>query len=139
METLLQQIEKALGYAKRLAVPGALRGVRIEDQFALLLIGSRLIAKVIPALAMVRHGVAAANVPASKKNAILKTVSRQEARAAEALSPLLEMMEICFNAVHAAPSLDFSDVSPGEMLAMAATACAESLDDPDEDAAWADL
>jgi len=70
---------------------------------------------------------------------MLNAVARQEKKASLTLSALLEIVEVCFNASRAAQSLDFSDMTPEEMQAMASTVCADSLNDPDEDAAWADL
>lgn len=138
-EKLMLAIEKSLDYALNLSKPGTLRGQTIEDQFELAMIGSKLIAKITPAFAMIRDGVVASDIPVSRKVEMLNAVAKQERKASATLSALLEIVEICFNAAQAGASLDFSDVTPGEMQAMASIVCADSLSDPDEDAAWANL
>lgn len=138
-EKLMQRIEESLGYAHNLTIPGTLRGKRIEDQFELAMIGSKLIATMSPAFIMIRDGVVASDIPVPRKVEMLSAVARQEKKASLTLSALLEIVEVCFNASRAAQFLDFSDMTPEEMRAMASTVCADSLNDPDEDAAWADL
>lgn len=138
-EKLMQVIERSLDYAQNLAAPGVLRGKRIEDQFELAMIGSRLIAKISPAFVMIRDGVVASDIPVQQKVEMLNSVARQERKASSTLAALLEIIEICFNASHAAQSLDLSDLTTGEMQGMASKIYGDSLDDPDEDAAWTDL
>jgi hypothetical protein len=103
------------------------------------MIGSKLIAKISPAFVMIRDGVVASDIPVPRKVEMLNAVARQEKKASLTLSALLEIVEVCFNASRAAQFLDFSDMTPEEMQAMASTVCADSLNDPDEDAAWANL
>jgi len=138
-EKLMLAIEKSLDYALKLSEPGTLRGKKIEDQFELAMIGSRLIAKITPAFVLIRDGVVASDIPVSRKVEMLNAVARQEKKATTTLSALLDIAEICFNAARFAQFLDFSDITPEELQAMASTVCADSLNDPDEDAAWANL